>query len=270
MAQDKAALVKQFVDMQRPGIEALARGLVQQSERPDRRMPAREYLHTQVPAEKREAAGKAADAELKKYFDEAYPIVRDKALAAAPRGARAVLEQNFTEDELKPAHRLAQLAAEQEVPGVNPKLQQALTEKVVADMRPTIEPKLQALERQRRQGARRAEPTASAGAARRQGTGPPSATSQEVTPRGRAQRPYNFSAGPAAMPEAVLQRAAAEMLDWHGSGMGVMEMSHRGKEFGAIYAQAEADLRDACWPCPSTFTSCSCRAAGWARTPSCR
>ena len=58
-----------------------------------------------------------------------------------------------------------------------------------------------------------------------------------------ATRPYNFSAGPAAMPEAVLRRAASEMLDWHGSGMGVMEMSHRGKEFGAIAARAEADLR---------------------------
>ncbi len=57
-------------------------------------------------------------------------------------------------------------------------------------------------------------------------------------------RPYNFSAGPAAMPEAVLQTAAAEMLNWHGSGMGVMEMSHRGKEFISIYEQAEADLRE--------------------------
>ncbi len=57
-------------------------------------------------------------------------------------------------------------------------------------------------------------------------------------------RPYNFSAGPAAMPEEVLQEAAAEMLDWHGSGMGVMEMSHRGKEFGQIAQEAEADLRD--------------------------
>ncbi len=56
-------------------------------------------------------------------------------------------------------------------------------------------------------------------------------------------RPYNFSAGPAAMPEEVLAQAAAEMLDWHGSGMGVMEMSHRGKEFISIYEQAEADLR---------------------------
>jgi hypothetical protein len=64
---------------------------------------------------------------------------------------------------------------------------------------------------------------------------------QQQTPAGK--RPYNFSAGPAAMPEAVLQRAAAEMLDWQGSGMSVMEMSHRGKEFGAICTQAEADIR---------------------------
>ncbi|MBB1076429.1 3-phosphoserine/phosphohydroxythreonine transaminase [Rhodoferax sp. 4810] len=57
-------------------------------------------------------------------------------------------------------------------------------------------------------------------------------------------RPFNFSAGPAVMPEEVLAEAAAEMLDWHGSGMGVMEMSHRGKEFGQIATEAEADLRE--------------------------
>ena len=57
-------------------------------------------------------------------------------------------------------------------------------------------------------------------------------------------RPYNFSAGPATLPEPVLQTAAAEMLDWHGSGMGVMEMSHRGKEFISIYEAAERDLRE--------------------------
>ncbi|MFC5521599.1 3-phosphoserine/phosphohydroxythreonine transaminase [Polaromonas jejuensis] len=56
-------------------------------------------------------------------------------------------------------------------------------------------------------------------------------------------RPFNFSAGPANLPEEVLQQAAAEMLDWHGSGMGVMEMSHRGKEFISIYENAEADFR---------------------------
>ena len=57
-------------------------------------------------------------------------------------------------------------------------------------------------------------------------------------------RPFNFSAGPAAIPDAVLIQAASEMLDWHGSGMGVMEMSHRGKEFMSIYEETEADLRE--------------------------
>jgi phosphoserine aminotransferase len=55
---------------------------------------------------------------------------------------------------------------------------------------------------------------------------------------------YNFSAGPAVLPKEVLQQAAAEMLDWHGSGMSVMEMSHRGPEFVSIYQQAVADLRE--------------------------
>jgi phosphoserine aminotransferase len=54
---------------------------------------------------------------------------------------------------------------------------------------------------------------------------------------------FNFSAGPAVLPRPVLERAAAEMLDWRGSGMSVMEMSHRGKEFISIAAKAEADLR---------------------------
>ncbi len=56
-------------------------------------------------------------------------------------------------------------------------------------------------------------------------------------------RVFNFSAGPAMLPEAVLQQAQSEMLDWQGSGMSVMEMSHRGKEFMSIAEQAEADLR---------------------------
>jgi phosphoserine aminotransferase len=56
-------------------------------------------------------------------------------------------------------------------------------------------------------------------------------------------RIFNFSAGPAVLPEPVLRRAAEEMLDWHGTGMSVMEMSHRGKEFISIADKAEADLR---------------------------
>lgn len=57
-------------------------------------------------------------------------------------------------------------------------------------------------------------------------------------------RIWNFSAGPAVLPEAVLQQAQAEMLEWDGAGCGVMEMSHRGKEFTRIIEAAEADLRE--------------------------
>ena len=57
-------------------------------------------------------------------------------------------------------------------------------------------------------------------------------------------RVFNFSAGPAVLPEVVLQQARDEMVDWQGSGMSVMEMSHRDKEFMSIATQAEADLRE--------------------------
>ena len=56
-------------------------------------------------------------------------------------------------------------------------------------------------------------------------------------------RVFNFSAGPAVLPESVLRRAANEMQDWHGSGMSVMEMSHRGKEFISIFEKTEVDFR---------------------------
>jgi phosphoserine aminotransferase len=70
------------------------------------------------------------------------------------------------------------------------------------------------------------------------------------------------------MPPEVLQQAAAEMLDWHGSGMGVMEMSHRGKEF-SIYEQAEADLRELL-AVPANFRILFMQGGGLAKTPSCR
>jgi phosphoserine aminotransferase len=57
-------------------------------------------------------------------------------------------------------------------------------------------------------------------------------------------RVFNFSAGPAALPLEVLEQLRDEMLDWHGQGMSVMEMSHRGKAYVAIAQQAEADLRE--------------------------
>ena len=78
-------------------------------------------------------------------------------------------------------------------------------------------------------------------------------------------RPYNFSAGPANLPEEVLQQAAEEMLDWHGSGMSVMEMSHRGREFISIYESAQADFREL-MAVPSNFKILTCRAVGLQKT----
>jgi len=58
------------------------------------------------------------------------------------------------------------------------------------------------------------------------------------------ERIFNFSAGPAALPQEVLEQARDELVNWHGCGMSVMEMSHRGKEYMGIQAEAEADLRE--------------------------
>ena len=67
-------------------------------------------------------------------------------------------------------------------------------------------------------------------------------TASANTPQG-GSRPFNFGAGPGALPQAVLAQAAEEMQDWRGCGMGVMEMSHRGRDFMTIYEEAVAGLR---------------------------
>ena len=145
LAQDKATLIRQFIDIQRPGIESLARGLVEQSSAPIAQAGS-QYLQTQVPEAKRESAAKAADAELKKYFDDAYPIVRDKAVQLAPGALTPLLEQNFSEDELKQLLAWINSPLSKKYQELNPKMQTALTEKLVADTRATIEPKMRALD----------------------------------------------------------------------------------------------------------------------------
>ncbi len=72
-------------------------------------------------------------------------------------------------------------------------------------------------------------------------------------------RVYNFSAGPAVLPEEVLKEAADEMLDYRGTGMSVMEMSHRSKAFETIIQEAEADLREL-MDIPDNYKVLFCRA----------
>lgn len=144
-AQDKAALVKQLIDLQRPGIEALARGLAEESSAPIAQAGSG-YLQSQVPADKREAAAKAADAELRKYFDEAYPLLRDKGMALAPSTLGPVLTDNYSEDELRQLIAWLGSPLRKKYDELNPKMGEALTQKLVAETKPTIEPKLRALD----------------------------------------------------------------------------------------------------------------------------
>jgi len=72
-------------------------------------------------------------------------------------------------------------------------------------------------------------------------------------------RVFNFAAGPAALPLEVLEQARDEMTDWRGSGMSVMEISHRSKPFIGVAAEAESDLRELLGYRPAT-KCCSCRA----------
>ena len=170
----KKELVQKLLALQQPGIEGAARNIV---ERPAAQMmqEAGRVLQKQVPADKREAIGKSIEADAKKYVDETYPTVRDRAIKLAPTTLGTALEEKFTEEELK------QLIAWFESP-VNKKFQQASGEmqsnfmqKLVAEARPVVEPKLQALEQKVRAalGAPAAAAPADSGAAPKAAAKPP-------------------------------------------------------------------------------------------------
>ncbi len=84
------------------------------------------------------------------------------------------------------------------------------------------------------------------------------------------KRVFNFSPGPAMLPEPVLRTAQAELLDWQGSGMSVMEVSHRGTDFIEFAAQLGARRCASCSACPTTTRCCSCKAAPRCSSRPCR
>jgi hypothetical protein len=140
----KKELVARIVQLQQPGVENLARALVEQ--------PAMQLMQSagpavqRLPAERRETVGKDIEADVRKYVEEATPIVRDRALKVAPGVLSPVLDERFTEEELK------QIVAVLESP-VLKRFQQSLSEmqnglrdKTVAESRSLIEPKLKALQ----------------------------------------------------------------------------------------------------------------------------
>lgn len=180
----KKALVQKILLLQQPGLEAVARGLVEQ---PAAQMmqAASRAIQTEVPAEKRAAVAKAIDDDIKKYVDEALPLVRERALKAAPPTIGATLEEKFSEDELKQLLAWLESPVNKKYQGLGVEMQKGLVQKVVADSRPLIEPKIHTLEQKVR--AALGVPAARAAAP---GAGP--------TPAGPGPAPARPASGPAA------------------------------------------------------------------------
>lgn len=140
----KKALVQKLLKLQEPAIENLARQLAEQ--------PAATLMQQagqavqSMPADKREAVARDIQADVKKYVDEAVPIVRDKAMKLTPTVLAPMLEQNFSEDELKTIITWVESPVSKKFAQFAPQLQQALAEKLVTETRDAIEPKARALQ----------------------------------------------------------------------------------------------------------------------------
>jgi hypothetical protein len=103
-------------------------------------------LQSQVPEDKREAAVKSLEESAKKYVDEAVPLVRDRAIKLAPSTIGTSLEERFTEAELKALIAWLESPTYKKYQQVAPEIQRGFMQKLIADARPSIEPKLKTLE----------------------------------------------------------------------------------------------------------------------------
>jgi uncharacterized protein len=141
----KKELVSKVLALQQPAIEGMARNLV---ENPAAQMmqEAGRVLQQRVAPEKREAVGKTIEADVKKYVDESAPIVRERALKVAPLTVGATLEEKFTDDELKQLVAWLESPVNKKYAQLGPEMQNGFMQKLVAEVRPMLDPKLQALE----------------------------------------------------------------------------------------------------------------------------
>jgi hypothetical protein len=144
-AQTKKELVQKLLVLQQPGIETMARRL---AEEPAARMmqEVARVLQTQVAPDKREAIGKAVDASAKKYIEEAVPLLRERAVKLAPSTFGAAMEEKFSEDELKQLIAWFESPVNKKYQQVSPEMQNGFVQKLVVEVRPLIDPKVQALE----------------------------------------------------------------------------------------------------------------------------
>lgn len=141
----KKELVTKVLLLQQPGIEGIARMMVEQ---PAAVLMQRagNVMQTRTPPDKREAIGKEIQSDLKKYVDEAVPLVRERALKLAPATIGALLDERFTEDELKQLVVILESPVNRKFQQLDRELTRSLQERLFADVKGMMEPKLKSLE----------------------------------------------------------------------------------------------------------------------------
>jgi hypothetical protein len=158
----KKELTAKIIKLQQPGIEGMGRQLAEQ---PAAAMMERagQVLPTRVAPDRQEAVAKEIQADVKKYVDEAVPIVRDRAVKLAPSTVGVVLEEKFTEEELRQVISVMENPAWLKFQQLGPEMQKPLMEKLVNETRPIIEPKVKVLEQSIAKRLGITEPAANAG-----------------------------------------------------------------------------------------------------------
>lgn len=141
----KKELVNKVLLLQKPGIEMAGQALV---ERPAGQMmqQAGLALQARVAADKREAIWKDIQADVKKYLDEAGPLVRERAVKVAPATVGTLLDEKFSEDELKQLIAILESPVNRKFSQMSGEMQKVLSEKLVVEMQGSIDPKVKALE----------------------------------------------------------------------------------------------------------------------------
>ena len=141
----KKELVQRLLVLQQPGIEGVARSIV---ERPASQLmqAAGQALQAQVPPEKREAVGRSIEADVKKFVEDSVPVLRDRAVKLAPTIIGPVMEEKFTEDELKALIAWLDSPINKKYQQMAPELQNTFAQKLIAEAGPLLDTKLQALQ----------------------------------------------------------------------------------------------------------------------------
>ncbi len=144
--QAKKDLVAKMLQLQQPAVELVARTMAEQ---PAQILMQRAgpILQQRIPPDKRKGVAQDIQADVKKYVDETVPMVRERAVALAPSTIGVLLDERFTEDELKQLIAIIESPVNRKFQQLGGEMQKSLTEKLVAETKPLIEPKIRALDR---------------------------------------------------------------------------------------------------------------------------